>query len=504
MDRSKVGRRLSNFIGVFVVALTFLGVFVYNKSMNSEKVLKIWSPRIPFSVDPLEYDALAHHICFRSISSSLVSDYKLGTIQGVIASKWKSSEENRVWTFFIRSNLTFSNGQVITPQSVAFSLNRAAYIMKINNSESGIFENVEGLSGLNTPAKLVDGIAFDDESVTLTFVKSMPDLLEKISFGLYAVVHPDDFDALTGKWKDPKRISSSGPYALKSWNASSLQLELRSNYPKELLLSNPIQNVEFRFSKNDIETSDLIVDFDDSLAVDESYRFYGPVKSAIRYVSCEGWKNPKSICFNHEDRVYLRDSFYRSLASSNFKVVKSFFPLAIQDVVEMELPRVSEARLSQTPKEFRASKVAQTLKNVSRENETSPSEAFENAISKVAEELGVGYSAVPPVADVSIDQAVDFKFKMTAILVDSPLHDVQFMFLSKQGIRLPDSTGAIKDTIRQASFSVQRVNEILWDQAIIWPFNHMALGIWKRNDEISLKHLNLVLPPLDLQWIEWN
>ena len=89
-------------------------------------------------------------------------------------------------------------------------------------------------------------------------------------------------------------------------------------------------------------------------------------------------------------------------------------------------------------------------------------------------------------------------------VVDSPHHDVQFMFLSQQGIKLPDQTGEIKKYVRAALFSVQRVNEMLWDQAIVWPIGHMALGIWKKESSISLNSYNLVLPPLDLQWIEWE
>lgn len=42
--------------------------------MKKERTLKVWSSRVPYSLDLIEYDALAHHIHFRSVYSSLVSD----------------------------------------------------------------------------------------------------------------------------------------------------------------------------------------------------------------------------------------------------------------------------------------------------------------------------------------------------------------------------------------------------------------------------------------------
>ncbi len=492
-------------IAGFVVLISLIkGI---NSKMNDDSTqgIKIWSPRIPFSTDPLDYDALAHHICFRSVYSSLVTDYKLGDISGQIASGWNVNDDKTVWSFEIRDNIYFSNGKLITPLSVAQSLNRAAYLMKIKNSNAGVLEFLVDFNKILNPIQTTEGISFGEKRITLKFIKPMPDLLQKISFGLYAVVSTDDFDNKTGEWLDKKKITSSGPYEIIDWNSSSLVLALKNNYPKNLMLKNPIVRAIFVFDEKSISNSDILIDFDDSLSIGAGYRFFGPAKSAIRYVECEGWNNAGSVCHNIVNRRKLRSLFYEYMDSTQFKIVNSFFPLAINGVKEIKPPleNLSDINANSFQK-IKISKVNNAFKNEENKDITTPQEAFENAMKYTAEKYKTDIEIVSPSIDSTNPSPVDIRFRMTAILVDAPRHDIEFMFLSDRGIKLADSNGEIKKYLKsEPDFSVQRINEKLVDQAIVWPIGHMSLGVWaKENRGINLKSYNSILPPLDLQWIE--
>lgn len=472
--------------------------------MTKNKTLKIWSPRIPYSLDPLDYDALAHHIHFRSVYSSLVSDYKLGEIKGILASKWWSNSEKTIWFFEIRDNVYFSDGQKIEAQDVALSLNRAALLMKKAKSESGLLEYLIGIDSINSADQLINGISYQNNIVKLSFKKPMNDILSKISFGLYAIVSANNYNSKTGEWLNKKALIGSGPYKVENWTDSELFLSLRSDFPKNLLLAKPIEHVVFHHSADAILDSDLIIDFDDSLAIDETYKFYGPVKSAIRYIECEGWKNPSSICYNEKTRKSLRDNLYTYLDSINFKTTKSFFPLAIKGVSEFQVKQNNLLNSELTTNAFSISKVAAAHKSSQNKDLLTAQEAFEAGMNYIATKYNLKLNIVEPVAKLPTTGVVDFRFRMTAILVDSPHHDIEFMLKSDHGIRLPDSTGEIKKYISLDSFSVQTVNEFLWNQAVVWPIGHMALGVWTKNNSINLSSYNLILPPLDLQWIEWE
>lgn len=491
--------------GLLIILTTLgLGVVKYFNKMSNNKNLQIWSSRVPYSLDPLDYDALAHHICFRSVYSSLVSDYKLGEVKGILASKWWSSSDKTNWSFQIRDDVSFSDGQKIEAKDVAFSLNRAALLMKRANSESGLLENLEGVDAIVAANKLIAGITFDKNVLTLKFQKAMDDVLAKISFGLYAIVSTKNFDSVSGEWRDKKSLIGSGPYNVEKWTDTELTLALRSDFPKDLLLSKPITRATFHYSAEAILNSDLVVDFDDSLAVDGEYKFFGPVKSAIRYIECEGWQNPKSICYDKDSREFLRNSFYSHMHSLGFNTVKSFFPLAIKGVSELEVGSISPTKLKFNSKAFTISKVASAYKSSNNKNQITAQEAFESGMNYLAKQNDLEMQSIAPVAKLPTSATVDFRFRMTAILVDTPHHDIRFMLNSAHGIRLPDSTGEIKKYVLSENFSVQTVNKMLWDQAIIWPLGHMALGLWKKEGTVNLASYNLILPPLDLQWIEWE
>ena len=92
----------------------------------------------------------------------------------------------------------------------------------------------------------------------------------------------------------------------------------------------------------------------------------------------------------------------------------------------------------------------------------------------------------------------------TGILIEDPKDDIRFMFLSKEGIQLPDSDGRIHEELNNAEFNPQKINQLIWEQAIVWPINHFAFGLWARRDTFDFSEINLVLPPTDFQWLGYK
>jgi len=76
------------------------------------------------------------------------------------------------------------------------------------------------------------------------------------------------------------------------------------------------------------------------------------------------------------------------------------------------------------------------------------------------------------------------------------------MFLSKQGIKLPDSSGLITEELKGEVPNVQKINQLLWDQAIIWPLRHYSTGLWiKKDSKLNFAELNVDSMALDFQFI---
>ena len=89
----------------------------------------------------------------------------------------------------------------------------------------------------------------------------------------------------------------------------------------------------------------------------------------------------------------------------------------------------------------------------------------------------------------------------TGILINNPYNDIEFMFNSKEGIRLPDADGSIKYELeKQNKMDLSKINELIWEQGIIWPLSHFSNGIWTK-DTIDVSNLNTAIPPIEFNWI---
>ena len=90
---------------------------------------------------------------------------------------------------------------------------------------------------------------------------------------------------------------------------------------------------------------------------------------------------------------------------------------------------------------------------------------------------------------------------VTGVLVKNPHSDIRFMFLSKEGIRLPDPTAQIRKLVGEDNFNPQDVNEQLLKDGLIWPINHPTRGTWVRDDVVDVSQINSTLPPIDFSWV---
>jgi oligopeptide transport system substrate-binding protein len=205
-------------VGTFA---TFLAIFVlWGKLMpamhssDSSIPVQVWMPWSPTTTEPLEFDSFAHHVAFRSVLGSLVTQYRLGTFAGLLSDKWTISEDRKTWKFHIRPNTRFENGDVVTPAIVIQSWTRMAMLMNRKNSHSDLFDLIEGMQTVHKLNAPVVGLSAAGDAIVIQLKKPFPKLLETISFGIYAVVHPNDYDSVTGNWKDPKKLLSANAYRI--------------------------------------------------------------------------------------------------------------------------------------------------------------------------------------------------------------------------------------------------------------------------------------------------
>jgi hypothetical protein len=465
--------------------------------MKSDK-LAVWSNWFPSSADPLKYDAFVHHIAFRSVLGSLVSQYKVGSFTGQISDSWVVSPDQLQWTFHIRPGIKFENGDRVTAQDVVRSWCRMSVLLKQSGSRSDLFDAIEGFEGVQSIEANPAGLRAGTENLVIILKRPFPKMLETVAFGLYAIVHRSNFDQDTGKWLDSKKLISANAYRISEWTDKTFKLELRSDYPKELRHPRAFKFIELSNVPEARMSSDLIIgDSNDTSLGKNQYSFFGSTPSSIAYVHCYSWQKPDSICYTVEQRRALRSLFYDALGRAGIKLVRSFFPLGMQGISEVE---VGDVRIHAPLKPFKFY-LRRKFGN-----------AYFDAIHSFLPQIAGASNSGAQETDMSLDQLLgslepsnsnmlaEVGVMATGILIEDPDADIRFMFLTKEGIRLPDTDGSIHKELSKKNYSAQRINELLIEQAVIFPIGHFAFGVWSKSS-VDVSMLNTIQPPIEFNWI---
>lgn len=470
----------------FLLSLLLFGCF---ENTRENVIFEIGDS--PYSPDPIEYDYFIHHQVFRSVIGTLVSVYSKDEIAPFLASSWEYFDNKSRWKFNIRENITFENGDKISTKIIYQSFCRMAYLQKVKSSRSGLLEflvNFDQIQNINS----CPGISYNESSITFTFDRQIENLLESISFGHYGIVHPQDYNN-DGSWKNDRKILSSSFYKVLNWTENELQLDLRDNFKLDIGHPNKIKRININWKTSETLDSDLRMATSLDL-IPPKYTFFGGAKSKMAFLRISSWKNKKFYLSDREKRTSMRDFFYKKVKEeTGFSPVRSFFPTSIPGVSELNGAN-KNADIQPPEHSLKFAPFRDSPGNLGEILEIAAKSLKYTFVNPKSEEK---YATLNPDAD---EYVADLLAMGTGILIEKPEDDVRYMFLSKEGIRLPDETGEIYSLLEEKKLNLQKINELLFEQAIIWPLTHFADGVLAK-DHIDVSMLNTIHPPIDFAFI---
>ena len=196
---------------------------------NRDQILHLGNLSEPKDLDPHVVTGISAYNVIAAVLEGLVSedpsDPSLPPVPGV-AESWSVSADQMVYTFKIRPNATWSNGDPITAKDFLFSYQRMlspklgspyAYMLHLlkngkayNHGELPDFGNV-GVKGL------------DARTLELTLESPTPSLLSQMNHWAWFPVHPPtilahgNIDELGTQWTRPGNFVGNGPFTLTSW-----------------------------------------------------------------------------------------------------------------------------------------------------------------------------------------------------------------------------------------------------------------------------------------------
>jgi len=357
-----------------------------------------------------------------------------------------------------------------------------------------LLENLVGVDKLENLNTEIEGLACEEEKIIFKFSKSTKDILYKLSFGLYSIVHPSSFNHLDGKWLN-KKVIASGNYSISERKEDSLILELRNqeneygHKSKYKRISLELYNV-----KNSYDIALMDSRFQNQFA---NLVFRGGAVAGIQYLTLTKWGEKKSRISLSETRQQFQKMIYRKLKNEGFLIPNNFFISSQENAIESE--DVNDAS-------FKGEKIkVLDILNLFQDNKKY-AESILNAIKYTVEKMQGELELVKMDISTLFEEkkknypSLDIVMSSTTLYIASPYTDIKFMFNSKEGIRLPDPTGKLKQITEEENFNINVVNKQIHQDSIVIPVFHFIKGFFY-SKEVDTELFSNRISSVDFNWI---
>lgn len=178
----------------------------------------------PRSLDIHKVEGIFETAILRDLLESLTISDPDGKIVGGAAESWEQ-KDFKVWTFHLRKNAKWSNGNPVTANDFVYAWQRLVdpkvASPHANYIEYGKVKNAHQIiKGELLPSEL--GVkAIDDYTLEITLDEPVPFLDQVVAQVFLAPVHKKTIEAFGDKWTMPNNFVGNGAYTLSEWVVNS-------------------------------------------------------------------------------------------------------------------------------------------------------------------------------------------------------------------------------------------------------------------------------------------
>ena len=178
----------------------------------------------PESVDPHKARSVQAGVVLRDIGEGLLSYSPTGELVAGAAKEWSISDDGLVYTFRLREDARWSNGDPLIAEHFAFSLRRLvdpATAAFYSSMIADVLNASEIVDGELAPSEL--GVeAVDNHTLVITLERPTPYLLSLLSAPSTFPVHPGSIAEHGDAFTRDGNLLSNGAYKLDSWEPGSV------------------------------------------------------------------------------------------------------------------------------------------------------------------------------------------------------------------------------------------------------------------------------------------
>ncbi|RKX34602.1 MAG: peptide ABC transporter substrate-binding protein [Verrucomicrobia bacterium] len=227
-------RSLSLF-ALLVIAFIFLGCGKRETHVESgirDGILHVGNGTEPQDIDPQTVTGVPEHNIITAVLEGLVREdpVDLHPVPGV-AESWEISEDGRVYTFHLREDAKWSNGDPVTATDFVLSYRRML-TPTLGAEYSSMLHYVVNAREFNagelTDFSRVGFKAPDDRTLEITLKNPTPFFLNLLNHYSWFPIHIPTVEKFGGldrkgtKWTLPGNFVGNGPFNLKDWRMSQM------------------------------------------------------------------------------------------------------------------------------------------------------------------------------------------------------------------------------------------------------------------------------------------
>jgi oligopeptide transport system substrate-binding protein len=221
---------LAGLLGLFLAFFYFLGGW----SLSAPADLTLCNGTEPQTLDPAILTGEPELRICQALFEGLTTRNSKGDVIPGMAQSWTLSPDGRTYTFTLRPNAQWSNGDPVTAFDFLNSWERALNPLTASQYSYQLYYLVNGEAYGN--GKLTDftqvGVkAPDARTLVVTLVHPTGYFLELTTLPILYPVHLPTVKKYGHDWTKPGKIVSNGPYVLKEWRLTDyILLEANPHY----------------------------------------------------------------------------------------------------------------------------------------------------------------------------------------------------------------------------------------------------------------------------------
>ena len=226
----------------------------------------------PTTMDPARVEDGPTIDVLQQIYDGLVQWNTKNQVVPNVAEGWTVSPDGRTYTFTLRKDVKFTNGDPVTARDFVYSLNRALNPSTQSTVASTYLNDIDGVADvLSGKARAAKGIrAVDDYTLRITLDKPKAYFISKLTYPTGYVLDRKAIEAGGPRWTE--HPIGSGPFMLDRWDHQSMvRLKANPGYhegrPKLDAIERPIlldpETRHAKFESGELQMTDVTMgDYD--------------------------------------------------------------------------------------------------------------------------------------------------------------------------------------------------------------------------------------------------